>query len=103
MANRLKRFWGNPKLWPICFSILFGYDPANITMDQGVDSDSLLTLFSKRKVVYPESLVIITSMLERGLKDTMKHQDSPESPIESKEAVEISNEMTYLSVGIPKK
>ncbi|KAK2594068.1 Beige protein-like 1 [Conoideocrella luteorostrata] len=80
MANRLKRFWGNTKLWPICFSILFGYDSANINMEQGVDPSSLLALFSKRRVVYPESLVIITSMLQHGLKDAVKRQDDPNSP-----------------------
>ncbi|KAG5983741.1 hypothetical protein E4U55_007269 [Claviceps digitariae] len=103
MANRLKRFWGNSKLWPICFSILFGYDAANIIMDQGIDTDSLLALFSKRKVAYPESLVIITSMLQHGLKDTMKHQENPDSPVKSKEAVGISSEMSYLSVDISQR
>lgn len=98
MASRLKRFWGNPKLWPICFSILFGYDAANITMDQGVDPNSLLTLFSKRKVAYPESLVIITAMLQHGLKDTMKRQDNPGSPVQCNEEVDISNRISDLSV-----
>lgn len=79
MANKLKRFWANPKLWPICFSILFGYDAANISMDQGIDKTSLLNLFSKRKVAYPESLVIVTSMLQHGLKDVMKQQDDGDS------------------------
>ncbi|KAG5924727.1 hypothetical protein E4U42_004555 [Claviceps africana] len=98
MANRLKRFWGNPKLWPICFCILFGYDAANIPMNQGLEANALLTLFSKRKVAYPESLVIITSMLQHGLKDTMKRQDSPECPSKTKKAVDISSKMTCLSV-----
>nr|ACN54332.1 beige/BEACH domain protein [Epichloe festucae] len=98
MANRLKRFWGNPKLWPICFSILFGYDAANITMDQGVDPNSLLALFSKRKVAYPESLVIITAMLQHGLKDTMKRQDNPGSPVQCNGEVDISSRISDLSI-----
>jgi hypothetical protein len=79
MANKLKRFWANPRLWPICLSILFGYDVANITLDRGNDNSSLLTIFSKRKVSYPESLVIITSMLQLGLKDVMKHEGDSDS------------------------
>lgn len=80
MANRLRRFWDIPTLWPICFSILFGYDVADINFDRDFDFFSLLDIFNKRKVVYPESLVIITSMLQHGLKDVMRHQDDPDSP-----------------------
>ncbi|QUC17585.1 uncharacterized protein UV8b_01826 [Ustilaginoidea virens] len=80
MASRLKRFWGCSKLWPICFSILFGYDAANFSLDQGVDPNSLLTLFVRRKVACPESLVIITSMLQCGLKDVMRNQVDVNSP-----------------------
>ncbi|EFY94276.2 beige/BEACH domain protein [Metarhizium robertsii ARSEF 23] len=79
MASKLKRFWANAKLWPICFSILFGYDAANIGLEQAIDPSSLLTLFSKRKVAYPESLVIITSMLQHGLRDVMNRLDESDS------------------------
>ncbi|KAG6033755.1 hypothetical protein E4U41_006809, partial [Claviceps citrina] len=103
MANRLKRFWANPKLWPICFSILFGYDVANLSMCQGVDANSMLTLFSKRKVAYPESLVIITSMLQHGLKDILKHQDSPGSPAKCNQEVELSSKMSQLSADASQK
>ncbi|KAK5988615.1 Beigehomolog 1-like protein [Cladobotryum mycophilum] len=80
MANRLKRFWDVPALWPICFCILFGYDVADLDVDGDFDLHSLLEKFDQRKVVYPDSLVIITSMLQHGLKDVMKYQDDPDSP-----------------------
>ncbi|KAH7126363.1 hypothetical protein B0J13DRAFT_454708 [Dactylonectria estremocensis] len=80
MANRLKRFWDIPTLWPICFSILFGYDVAEIDFDRNFDFFSLLDIFGKRKVVYPESLLVVTSLLQHGLKDVMRHQDDPDSP-----------------------
>ncbi|KAG6162331.1 hypothetical protein E4U36_001023 [Claviceps purpurea] len=100
MANKLKRFWGNAKLWPICFSILFGYDVANIALDRAVDLNSLLTVFSKKKIAYPEALIIITSMLQHGLKETMKNQDSPDSPIKRSTGAGISDKLSDLSVDI---
>ncbi|KHO01341.1 beige/BEACH domain protein [Metarhizium album ARSEF 1941] len=84
MASKLKRFWANAKLWPICFSILFGCDVANISLEDGIDPPSLLALFSKRKVVYPESLIIITSMLQHGLRDVMKRLDESDSQTRSR-------------------
>ncbi|KAF5678112.1 Beige like 1 [Fusarium circinatum] len=80
MSNRLKRFWDMPTLWPICFSIFFGYDVAEINFDRNFDFFSLLETFGKRKVVYPDSLSVITAMLQHGLKDVMRHQDDPDSP-----------------------
>ncbi|PCD46413.1 hypothetical protein AU210_001820 [Fusarium oxysporum f. sp. radicis-cucumerinum] len=80
MSNRLKRFWDMPTLWSICFSILFGYDVAEINFDRNFDFFSLLETFGKRKVVYPDSLSVITAMLQHGLKDVMRHQDDPDSP-----------------------
>lgn len=75
MADRLKRFWDRSGLWPICFSILFGFDPANLSVDQGVELSSLLPIFSKRKVLYPEFLIVIISMLQQGLADISKCED----------------------------
>ncbi|UKZ81439.1 hypothetical protein TrVFT333_009211 [Trichoderma virens FT-333] len=80
MANRLKRFWDVPPLWTICFCILFGQDVADVNFDSRADFHTLAEKFDKRKVVYPESLVIITSMLQHGLKDVMKYQEDPDSP-----------------------
>lgn len=80
MASRLKRFWDVPPLWTICFCILFGQDVADVNFDSRADFHTLAEKFDKRKVVYPESLVIITSMLQHGLKDVMKYQEDPDSP-----------------------
>lgn len=80
MAQRLKRWWDLPTLWPICFSILFGYDVANIDFSRDFELFSLLDIFGKSKVIYPDALPIITSMLQVGLKDIFRHQDDPNSP-----------------------
>lgn len=80
MSNRLKRFWDLPTIWPICFCILFGYDVAEIDFDKNFDFFNLLETFGKRKVVYPESLSVITAMLQHGLKDVTRYQDDPDSP-----------------------
>lgn len=80
MANRLKKFWDIPTIWPLCFSILFGYDVAEINFDQEFDLSSLISIFGQKKVVYPESLQIVTSMLHHGLKDVLRHQADPDSP-----------------------
>jgi hypothetical protein len=80
MANRLKRFWDIPTIWPLCFSILFGYDAAEINFDQDFELSSLMGIFGQKKVVYPESLQIVTSMLHHGLKDVLRHQSDPDSP-----------------------
>ena len=80
MANRIRRFWDQPRLWQIALCILFGYDCANMELSEKFDSSEMLALFSKKKVLYPESLVIITSMLQSGLKDTMKNIRDPEAP-----------------------
>ncbi|OAQ67406.1 Beige/BEACH domain-containingprotein [Purpureocillium lilacinum] len=80
MASRLKRFWDIPTLWPICFSILFGVDVADFNFNRTFNVANMLEVFGKRKVAYPESSIIITSMLQHGLKEVMKHQEDPESP-----------------------
>lgn len=49
-------------------------------MNQDVNYNNLLELFVKRKVTYPEFLIVITSMLQHGLKDVVKNTDDPESP-----------------------
>lgn len=80
MSNRLRRFWDIPTLWPICFSILFGYDVAEIDFDKNFDFSNLLETFGKRKVVCPDSLLVITAMLQHGFKDVMRYQEDPDSP-----------------------
>ncbi|KAI0597278.1 hypothetical protein F4775DRAFT_602867 [Biscogniauxia sp. FL1348] len=80
MAHRLRRWWDIPTIWPICFSILFGYDVAEIDFEKNFDFFSLLETFGTCKVVNPDSLAIITSMLQHGLKDILKNQEDPDSP-----------------------
>lgn len=80
MAHRLKRWWDIPTLWPICLSILFGHDVAEIDFERTFDFFSLIETFGKSKVVHPEALPIITSMLQHGLKDVLKNQEDPDSP-----------------------
>ncbi|PHH90184.1 hypothetical protein CDD83_4315 [Cordyceps sp. RAO-2017] len=80
MANRLKKFWDIPTLWTVLFSVLFGCDVADIGFDRGFDEQSLLGLFGGRKVVYPECLITITSLLQHGLKEVMRYQEDPDSP-----------------------
>ncbi|ODA76470.1 hypothetical protein RJ55_07740 [Drechmeria coniospora] len=74
MANRLKRFWDTPSLWPMCFSILFGYDVADVTLHR--ELSTLVGLFSARKVAYPEASLIINTMLQHGMREVMKREDA---------------------------
>ncbi|KAL2753981.1 hypothetical protein ACRALDRAFT_2054085 [Sodiomyces alcalophilus JCM 7366] len=80
MAYHLKRWWDVPTLWPICFSILFGYDVAEIDFTREFEPSNLLELFDKSKIATPEALPVITSMLQNGLRDVFRHQDDPSSP-----------------------
>ncbi|KAH8198726.1 hypothetical protein TruAng_007090 [Truncatella angustata] len=80
MAHRLKRWWDIPTIWPICLSILFGHDVAEIDFDKNFDFFSLIETFGKCRVIHPEALPIITSMLQHGLKDVLNNQEDPDSP-----------------------
>ncbi|KAF6829390.1 beige beach domain-containing protein [Colletotrichum musicola] len=80
MAHRLKRWWYIPSLWPICFCIMFGVDVADIDLERNFEFSSLLETFGKSRLAYPESLQVVTSMLQHGLKDVLKHQEDPNSP-----------------------
>jgi len=84
MRHRLKRWWDLPPLWPICFSILFARDVADIDFERSFELFSLLEAFGNCKVVYPNILPVITSMLQSGLKDVFRHQDDPDSPLSEK-------------------
>ncbi|KAI5861060.1 beach-domain-containing protein [Durotheca rogersii] len=80
MAYHLKRWWDIPTLWPICFSILFGYDVAEIDFDKSFDFFSMLETFGKCKIANPDALPIITAMIQHGMKDVLKSQADPTSP-----------------------
>jgi hypothetical protein len=80
MAHRLKQWWDISTLWPILFSILFGYDVAKINFGKSFDFFSLLEIFGSSRIVFPDVLPVITSMLQHGLRDILKYQDDPDSP-----------------------
>lgn len=83
MQYRLKRWWSIPTIWPICFAILFGQDIAVVNLDRAFDLYSLLESFAangETKVVHPEFLGVITTLLQSGLKSIAKRQEDPESP-----------------------
>lgn len=80
MANRIKRFWSTPAIWTIALCLLFGYDVVDIDLEAGFDTALLLNIFSRRKVVYPDALVIITSLLQQGLNDIIRSDDESDRP-----------------------
>lgn len=84
MHYRLKRWWDIPPLWPICFSILFARDVADIDFERSFELFSLLETFGHCKVVYPSMLPVIMSMLQNGLKDVLYDQDDIDSPLSEK-------------------
>ncbi|KAI6781909.1 Beige protein-like protein [Emericellopsis cladophorae] len=101
MASRLRKFWDVPTLWPVCLSILFGYDVAEINFGRDFDFSGLVDIFGKRKVAYPEALHIITSLLQNGFKEVMRHQDDSNSPARGS-GPESSTTMTSQSEGRPR-
>lgn len=80
MRFRLKKWWSLPALWQMCFSILFGHDAAEINSEKPDDLSKLLETFGNSKVVYPAILPVITTMLQRGLKDCLVRQSDADSP-----------------------
>lgn len=74
MRYRLKRWWRIPALWPICFSILFGQDVAQIDLNKPFDQFSFSDLSyaaGELNVFFPEVLPVITGMLQSALKATV--------------------------------
>ena len=80
MAHRLKQWWHIPTLWAILFSVMFGYDVAEINFAKSFEFYSLVEIFGERKVAYPDVLPVMTAMLQHGLRDILKYQDDPDSP-----------------------
>jgi hypothetical protein len=81
MRHRLKRWWDIPTLWPICFSILFNYDVAEIDYERSFDLFSLLETFGTSKVAYPNIMPTIIAMLQQGLNSLLRNQEDPDSPL----------------------
>jgi hypothetical protein len=96
LRHRLKRWWDISTLWPICFSILFAKDVADIDFERPFELFSLLETFGNSKVVYPAVFPVIAAMLQNGLKDVLRHQDDPDSPLTERNAKE--NQDSSLSV-----
>lgn len=74
-ANRIKRFWSLPQLWVIALCILFGYDVANLDLQSKSSLSEMLDIFSKRKIVYPDAIILITSMLQTGLNEVIRNSN----------------------------
>lgn len=103
MASRLRKLWDVPTLWPICLSILFGYDVSEIDFGRDFDFSSLVDIFGKRKVAYPDSLQILTSMLQHGFKEVLRHQEDPDSPAKTSIAKEgLTQSSASNSTGRPR-
>ncbi|KAI0172638.1 beach-domain-containing protein [Hypoxylon sp. FL1284] len=102
MAHRLKRWWDIPTLWPICFSILFGYDVADIDFEKNFDFFSLLETFGKCKIVNPDASRIITAMIQHALKDILRDQDDPSSPSADVKQTEITATISEPLTGRPR-
>lgn len=80
MAHRLKQWWDISTLWPMCLSVLFGFDVAEVDFNRPFDLANLTELFGKSRVVCPDILPVVTTMLQYGLRDILKYQDDPDSP-----------------------
>ncbi|EPE05252.1 beige beach domain-containing protein [Ophiostoma piceae UAMH 11346] len=81
MSHRLKHWWDAPTVWVYVLAILFGNDVTGVDI-QGLplSYDMLLSIFGiQPKVVYPDALVVVVSMLGQGLGDILK--TSSASPI----------------------
>ena len=93
MQHCFKRWWDIPSLWVICFAIFFGVDLAKIDFGRPFDLFNLIEVFassSNVKVVYPEILPIITTMLQHGLRTVTRDQSDPDSPMNSPKAKDVA-------------
>ena len=87
MQHRFRRWWNIPTIWPICFALFFGLDPADIDFSRTFDMFSLLETFTTdglAPVANPAVLPVITAMLEQGLKTVTAQQMDPDSPLSEK-------------------
>ncbi|TAQ86218.1 hypothetical protein B7494_g5457 [Chlorociboria aeruginascens] len=99
MRHRLKRWWDIPTLWPICFSILFAHDVADIDFERPFELFSLLETFGNSKVVYPDFLPVIMTMLQNGLKEVIIHQDDPDSPLSDRSSGSVQESSLNVPTG----
>jgi hypothetical protein len=71
-----------------------------VDFERPFDLFSLLESFDSSKIVYPDVLPVIMSMLQNGLKDVLRHQDDPESPLSGRDATS-RDQIPSLSVPAP--
>ena len=87
LQHRLQRLWFQPRVWLICFAVLFGKDVATVNLEQDFSLFGLLETFasdSNSVIIYPEILPVLTAMLRKGLVAVIQDQSNPESTHESK-------------------
>ncbi|KAL2861246.1 Beige/BEACH domain protein [Aspergillus lucknowensis] len=73
MRGCLRRWWKVPAMWPICFSILFGFDLGTTIIDRPFDQGSLSEIFreGKLEVCFPEMFSVIVEMIQSALRKTV--------------------------------
>lgn len=92
MQHRFKRWWNVHTIWPICFSVFFGIDPAEVDFSRPFDIFNLLETFAPdglASVVNPAVLPVITAMLGHGLKTVTREQMDPDSPLTERSNVKM--------------
>ncbi|KAI9845074.1 MAG: hypothetical protein M1837_005078 [Sclerophora amabilis] len=78
MRQRLKRWWHLPGLWSALFCILFDYDTSQFDFEKPFELYNLLERFLDNgnvKVVYPEALPVIVTMLGYGLRELVESRE----------------------------
>lgn len=88
MSQRLKHWWDVPNVWVYVMAILLGHDVSGVNIeDLPLSYDMLLSIFGvEAKVVYPDALIVVVSMLGQGLSDILKASDASPGGANSAEA-----------------
>jgi hypothetical protein len=70
LRQRLKTWWNMPAVWTLCLALMFGVNPNTINFEDDFNHFALADIFSRRtpNVMYPETLSVLTGMLEHGLR-----------------------------------
>lgn len=81
MHHRLRRWWNVPGLWPSCFAILFGIDVSVINVDNRFEPSCFTGFLSdaNQRVVFPEMLPVIASMLQGGVEGVLLPKGSSQN------------------------
>ena len=79
IRHRMRRWWNEPPVWPICFAIMFDRDVADVDFERPFDLYSLLETFGTSKRNHPINsgvLPVIISLLQNGLRSIMQDQEN---------------------------